>query len=441
MNPGASARAGRLPAVILGIDTPIGLAIIRDLGARGVAVHGVTRDAAALGLASRYLTKGHRRAADTDGLLVQLQTLGRALGHACLFAVAESDIALLNRYRHRLADYTFMFADARRMRQVLDKQCTYAAARAVGLTVPRTEQVASLAQAAALCDSLRYPVVLKWRDPNGVLPLLAAAGLALDKAHYCHDSAQLLAYLARYAPLGRYPLIQEYCSGYGLGQFVLMAGGCAHFLFQHRRVHEWPPEGGISSLSEALPLAQHAGLMAQSVALLRALDWEGVAMVEYRHDEASGVSSLMEVNGRFWGSLPLACQAGAGFPWLLYRLLGQGSPVSQTRYRSGLRCRFMIPETKRLFRLLFGRRLLVSSALAAPEDPGVRPAALRYATPSVCRSASRATRNGFGRRAAIAAYLIGFLYRPTCYQIFCWSDPMPFWRDTLHTVRKLLRLT
>ena len=40
-------------------------------------------------------------------------------------------------------------------------------------------------------------------------------------------------------------------------------------------------------------------------------------MVEYRHDPLSGQYWLMEVNGRFWGSLPLATAAGADFPTML----------------------------------------------------------------------------------------------------------------------------
>lgn len=397
------------PAVVLGIDTPIGLAIIRDLGARGVAVHGIARDVGALGLASRFLRRAYLRAAGADALLLQLLALGRELGPACLFAIAESDIALLNGQRERLAGYKLMFADAARMAQVLDKRLTYAAARAAGLHVPRTEQVVSLAQARALAATLRYPVVLKWGDPNVAAPLLAAAGLALHKARYCDTPAQLLASLRRYEVLQAYPLIQEYCPGYGLGQFVLMSGGRAHYLFQHRRLHEWPPEGGFSSLCEALPLEQHRALMAQSVALLRALDWEGVAMVEYRHDPVTGRSALMEVNGRFWGSLPLACQAGAAFPWFCYLVLGLGRAVGQTEYRGGLRCRFMIPETKRLLRILFRQRAIADRRLR------------------------------FRRGAELAAYLGGFFRPLTCYQVFAWSDPRPFVRDTLQLLRKLRR--
>ena len=36
-------------------------------------------------------------------------------------------------------------------------------------------------------------------------------------------------------------------------------------------------------------------------------------MVEYRHDPSTGRCCLMEINGRFWGSLQLAIDAGVDF--------------------------------------------------------------------------------------------------------------------------------
>jgi predicted ATP-grasp superfamily ATP-dependent carboligase len=351
-----------LPAVVLGIETPIGLAIIRSLGEHGVKVYGIGRHADALGMASRYLQHGFVRADGEAALVQQLIDLSQGFGPACLFAISESDIAMLNRHRERLASYRLMFADAQRMQRVLNKEQTYAAAAAVGVRVPRTEQPASIAQVQAVAATLRFPVVLKWANPNDVVRALSAAGLALDKTHYCYSADELIAYLQPYESVGMYPLVQEYCAGYGLGQFILMHQGEAHYAFQHRRVHEWPPEGGFSSLCESIALDSHQALMTQSVALLRALEWEGIAMVEYRHDPASGESALMEINGRFWGSLPLACHAGAAFPWLSYKLLGLGQHVEQELYRAGVRCRFMIPETKRLLRILFRQDAIADKA-------------------------------------------------------------------------------
>lgn len=399
----------QLPAVVFGIDTPIGLTIVRDLGRHGVEVHGIARSGQALGLASRYLHSGLVRAGDEEGVIAQLAALGARLGSACLFAISEGDIALLNRHRARLTHYKIMFADKERMDSVLDKSHTYQAAASVGIRAPRTEQVSSMAEAAALCQSLRFPVVLKWANPLMVGRAVRASGLKVEKTVYCHTPAQLLAYLERFEPVGLFPLIQEYCPGYGLGQFILIRNGQVHYTFQHKRLHEWPPEGGFSSMCESVAREEHTELMAKSVALLRELSWEGVAMVEYRHDPLTGESALMEVNGRFWGSLPLAYHAGANFPMLCYRLLGLGEQVDNSPYRPGMRCRFMVPETKRLLRILFGQRHIADKTLV------------------------------FRRLPTLAGFCADFLRPSSRYYVFDLHDPKPFFADLGQMLRKGVR--
>lgn len=388
-----------LPAVVVGIDSPIGLTIVRDLGEDGVRVIGIGRGEHALGMASRYLERGLVRPRDGAGMIEQLVQLGSELGPACLFAVSENDIALLNRHRDRLANYIIMFADETRMNSVLNKDRTYLAAAAVGVRTPRMEQPENLAQVEQASRTLRFPVVLKWANPQEVGARLHAAGLAQDKTRYCQTPAELLAYLHPYAKAGIYPLIQEYCAGYGLGQFILMKDGQAHYTFQHRRVHEWPPEGGFSSMCESLPGDAHEALMARSIALLRELRWEGIAMVEYRHDPQTGESALMEINGRFWGSLPLAWHAGARFPSMMYRLFGRQETFTPQPYRAGVRCRYMIPETRRLLRILFARHKIADKTLR------------------------------FHRLPELGGYLLDFIRPGSRYYVFAFADPRPFFSD------------
>jgi predicted ATP-grasp superfamily ATP-dependent carboligase len=398
-----------LPAVVLGIDTPIGLTVIRDLGRHGIPVIGIARQNNALGMQSRYLQRGLVRPSTQDALVDQIVALGAELGQACLFAISEGDIALLNRHRDRLGAFKIMFADERRMDSVLDKAQTYAAAARVGVRTPRTEQVASLAEAERLSTELRYPVVLKWSNPHEAIRLLKPLGISPDKVRYCHSAAELMDYLRPFAPAHTYPLIQEYCAGVGLGQFVLMKDGQPCYTFQHVRVHEWPPEGGFSSMCESLPPHLHRELMEKSVALLRELDWEGVAMVEYRHDPATGESALMEINGRFWGSLPLAYHAGANFPTLCYRLFGLGETVTQQPYRGGIRCRFMVPETKRLLRILLQQNKIADRKLR------------------------------FARLPELFGYLVDFLRLGSRYYVFTWRDPRPFFGDVAQMLGKAFR--
>jgi carbamoylphosphate synthase large subunit len=70
----------------------------------------------------------------------------------------------------------------------------------------------------------------------------------------------------------------------------------------------------------------------QGLALLKALKWHGVAMVEFRL-RPDGTPVFLEVNGRFWTSLALAVHAGADFPVLLAKLAGTFEGSWRTRNR------------------------------------------------------------------------------------------------------------
>jgi protein-tyrosine-phosphatase len=65
----------------------------------------------------------------------------------------------------------------------------------------------------------------------------------------------------------------------------------------------------------------------------KAANWSGVAMVEFKQDGAA--FSLMEVNGRFWGSLPLSYRSGVDFPLNLIRSLSGDDVSLKAPYRRG----------------------------------------------------------------------------------------------------------
>jgi hypothetical protein len=122
---------------------------------------------------------------------------------------------------------------------------------------------------------------------------------------------QLQGYDAAAYPL----LVQERIEGPGLGGFFLAVDGRVVSSFAHRRLREKPPTGGVSVLRESAPLAPD--ILQHSYALLRHFEWTGVAMIEFKQDARTGAPYLMEINGRFWGSLQLAIDSGVDFPRLL----------------------------------------------------------------------------------------------------------------------------
>jgi len=132
-------------------------------------------------------------------------------------------------------------------------------------------------------------------------------------------------------------LLQEYCQGEGHGVEMLLYEGRPLAVFQHRRLREMPIQGGPSALRESVPV--NPVLYEHSRALLAELRWTGLAMVEFKVGP-TGVW-LMEINGRVWGSLPLAVHAGMDFPARLVETLLSGpdddTQLPHSTYRVGVR--------------------------------------------------------------------------------------------------------
>jgi biotin carboxylase len=148
-------------------------------------------------------------------------------------------------------------------------------------------------------------------------------------------------------------LLQKRIDGPGIGVFILMWGDEPVLTFGHRRVREKPPTGGVSVLKRSVLV--DPDLLRRSVELLRAFQWEGVAMVEYKVDEATGTPYLMEVNGRFWGSLQLAVDAGADFPRVLVELMDGGTPGPRPSPRPGVSSRWFWGDIDHLIAVARGR--------------------------------------------------------------------------------------
>lgn len=394
-------------AIVLGLENAIGLTVVRELGAHGVPVHGVGPDTA-IAAASHYCRSVTARPAGP--IADWLPRLITQTGARAVIAISETDLLDLARLPAMIDGCHILVPRIDPLQQVIDKRRTLAVASAEGLLVPQTWQPMAGDDFAAHAAAMPYPLVAKWANPPAVMPLLERAGLEWIKAEYVSTPDALQALLARYHPIGIWPLIQQYCAGTGLGQMLFMADGVATLRFQHRRLHEWPPEGGVSTLCQAEPRTLHGPQMILSETLLRALGWDGPAMVEYRYEADSGRYWLMEVNGRYWGSLPLAHHCGAHFAWESYRraILCQrdAAPVP----RDDLRARYMVPETKRLLRLFFARERI--------SDPffQVRPF------------------------AELTEYLVGFFSLRTRYYVFSLADPRPFARDIWQIFRKVAHL-
>ena len=120
-------------------------------------------------------------------------------------------------------------------------------------------------------------------------------------------------------------LAQKWVPGIGVGVGVLAQNGEVSVSFTYRRQHEVPHTGGVSSLRRDW---EHAAILADAKARIKALEWTGLAMLEYRWDAAGDDFWFIEINSRVWGSMHLALAAGIDFPALLLADSATAPPVS-----------------------------------------------------------------------------------------------------------------
>jgi len=262
------------PVLVVAGDTIIGLTALRSLGRRGVIAYCAYTQPDALGPRSAYCRGSFVMPPEDRPAIDAILEHARRWQVTHLLAISERHTALLNRYRSELAKtFTLLFPPQEIFERATHKNLTLAYAKRAGIPCPATAYPQSMEEAQA-CRSLSFPVILKMAHqevPAGTQVMFRHKALRVESFE------ELLRVLAE-LPSGQFPMIQEYIAGNGAGVSMLIRGGRSLLAFQHLRIRETPPEGGVSVYCEAMPLDPK--LLAQSERLLVEMEWEGVAMVE-----------------------------------------------------------------------------------------------------------------------------------------------------------------
>jgi predicted ATP-grasp superfamily ATP-dependent carboligase len=346
---------------VLVTDAELGsaLAVVRSLGRAGWRVVAASSAPRVPAFSSRWTARSVRLPAGGGTGEEAEALLALVVGERVDVLVPVTDATLLrvDAIRDRLpAGCVVASAPPEAVRTSQDKVATLHLAAELGIPVPDAVVVradgaaptgcadagsvpgAGLGLADVRAGALGWPVVVK---PQWSRVRLPDGGIARCTTSYAFDASQLADALAA-APPGTSTLLQRYHAGVGVGVCLLTDAGRPLAAFAHQRLREVPPSGGVSALRESVPLDPQLDAWART--LLAAMDWTGLAMVEFKVDRSGPV--LMEVNGRIWGSLPLATRAGMDFPRKLVELVTGGDGAASaasgpvdTAYRLGVRSR------------------------------------------------------------------------------------------------------
>ena len=329
------------------------LAVTRALGRKGIKVTVGDVMSRNLSSTSKYCHRSFTYSSPVEkpaDFLEEITAEVETNSYDVLIPITDVTTNLVAQAKGKLAEYTLIpMPDKEIIESVSDKSRVLKLALREGIPIPKTYFIKGVNQVKEIAKEVEYPVVIKPRKSR----LLTENGWVAGNTEYAYSPEDLVAKYEKSHSLIPLPLIQERILGPGCGVFVLLSNSEVRALFGHRRLREKPPSGGVSVLRESVLL--NPMMKEYALRLLKRLNWHGVAMVEFKCDSRDNIPKLMEINGRFWGSLQLAIDSGVNFPYLLYKMALEDDVEPILDYRVGVRTRWLLGDLDQILARLLKR--------------------------------------------------------------------------------------
>lgn len=397
-----SHRRARESVVVPALDAASSVACIRSLSEQNIRTIAVSERPNAPGFSSRRCDETvivPDPTADLTAYAEALLELAERPDVATIIPVREADVYVLAKHKREFAEHVGTpWPSLETLRTAQDRVELFAAADRAGVAAPATRTFDEW-------DDWSRDVIIKPRYTIHAAEYLET----VTESRTQHDSTRYVETGERperdalVDEMGHVPLVQEYVPDsdeYAL--FALYDHGEAVATFQHRQHRGYKYCGGASSFRESVDIPE---LDAAGRRLLDEMEWHGVAMVEFLRDPETGEFELMEVNPRFWTSLPFTIQAGVDFPYYYWlQATGQVDRIDSA-YEVGM-----------AGHLLRGELLYLHSILTEEYPLVERPSFVR----------------------ALAEVLVSLVRHPR-FDYLDATDPGPFVRDARNTLAQLSR--
>src|SRR5262249_48067484 len=260
------------------------LTVIRSLGRQGIDVHIAWCPPKEVAVRSRYVRAIHQLPPYSP----QNDAWKRALIALCdrerfdlVIPTNDPTIIPLQEHRADLEPHVRIYLlNEASFRIGYDKLESYELCRRIGVRVPRHRILPVPADPTAILREFALPVVVKARSS------FRAENLGdRRRTRTARDATALAGFLQILEGRADEVLIEEYFEGEGGGIDVLCADGEVLHAFQHLRLHEGRT---YSSAPYRLAVPVHQGMLADARKYVRALDYTGVLMLEFRLNAETG---------------------------------------------------------------------------------------------------------------------------------------------------------
>jgi len=245
----------------------------------------------------------------SSGFVQDLQGLLSDEDFDVLLPFTHASVLPISYNKERLLRYTHIpIVEYPVLRHAHDKLETIRLAHQIDVPTPVTFHPADREELYALREHLPFPCLVKARQGCGVGTTIRFAKTfeELLVGYEEIDNQPSMPPVNDYSQ----PIIQEYVPGQIHDAVFLYAHGECKAALTQERVITYPVQGGPGAVNRTTddPLLRRLGQR-----LLDNLGWHGPAQVEFRLDPRDEQYKLLEINPKFWGTLPLAMAAGIDF--------------------------------------------------------------------------------------------------------------------------------
>jgi predicted ATP-grasp superfamily ATP-dependent carboligase len=208
---------------------------------------------------------------------------------------ANSVFRAANRKVDYLAKTRLIIPDPRSIELAFDKFASANIATQLGIGVPRTLKAEDWLREPF--DSVKSYIVKNRRELGDRI-----------ETQYFKNGTQVTDFLNSFDELGRENLIvQERIQGVGEAFFAFYLNGILLDCYTHARIREIPTTGGSSTCART---TDSIDVRDSGERILKFLNWNGPAMVEFKRELDTNDLFLMEINPKYWGSLDLGVASG-----------------------------------------------------------------------------------------------------------------------------------
>ncbi|MFW6003076.1 MAG: carboxylate--amine ligase [Halanaeroarchaeum sp.] len=314
------------PAIVVpAVGAASSTAVLRSLGRRGVHTIAVSERQNPPAFASKYCDEAVRvpdPSVDLRAYRDALFSLAKRESVETIVPMREADVYTLAKYRDRFAEYvTPLWPSLDQLTAVQDRKRLFDVAADIGVPMPETTMLGAVSDwdGAQIVKS-RYAILTADHEDSvstrGTVPLPKTMFLESGEPP-SRDEIR--------SAMHHDPIVQEYVPG-------------TEYTFRGVFDHGEPVATTLKELVRGIkysrgPSICHRAasvpdLEAQGLKLLDHLDWHGLASVGFIRDEETGDAKLMEVNPRFWASLPMDVHAGVDHPYYFWSLAtGDGGRI------------------------------------------------------------------------------------------------------------------